>query len=183
MSFKRILVIRLRLMGDVLLVSPVLEALRRSYPESHIALLADAPHHEVAQGHPALNEVIVFKRPGFANFLRTLREIRRRKFDLIINLHPHGERAPLITWLSGARCRVGFARPGSPTFMYNVKARYQTADRYRVDHLLDAVRAIGVQAKPGLPSIGLTDDERAFAEKFVAGGKRPLVIIHPGRPD
>jgi predicted lipopolysaccharide heptosyltransferase III len=191
-EFQRILLIRFRLMGDVLLMTPVARALRARFPKAHIALLTDEPADEMVRGHPALDEIILFKRRddgklgGFQRFMhyaRLIRDIRQRHFDLVLNLHPHGERGGLVTWLSGARCRVGYDRPGSKTFWYNVKAPYDTESRYRVEHLLDPLRAIGMEAKAELPSVALSEQDRAFAEKILGEEKRPVVIIHPGRAD
>jgi predicted lipopolysaccharide heptosyltransferase III len=191
-EFARILVIRFRLMGDLLLVTPVLRVLRQRFPDSHIAVLADAPANEMVEGHPALNEVIVFKRPEdvklslwarAARYWRVLREIRRQRFDLVINLHPHGVRGGFVTLWSGAATRVGYDRPGSRTFWYNVKAPYQFRGTYRVEHHLDALRALGIEAKVELPSIATSEKDRAFATELLAGGQRPVVIIFPGRPD
>src|SRR5262245_22930737 len=161
-EYSRILLIRFRLMGDLLLLTPVAKVLRERFPKSHIAVLCDAPAHEMVEGHPALDEVIVFKRPEdaklglwarAARYWRVLREIRRRRFDLVINLHPHGDRGGFVTLWSGARTRVGYDRPGSRTFWYNVKAIYDSNTRHRSEHLLDPLRALGIAAKAELPSI------------------------------
>src|SRR3954465_9425251 len=123
-NFKRILLIRFRLMGDVLLMTPVARALRARFPAAHIALLTDQPADEMVRGHPALDEIILFKRRADAQlsawsravrYARLIAEIRRKKFDLVLNLHPHGARGGLVTLLSGARVRVGYDRPGSKT--------------------------------------------------------------------
>jgi len=191
-DFHGILLIRFRLMGDVLLMTPVARALRARFPKARIALLTDEPYDQMVRGHPALDEIIAFKRASdrelsawgrLLRYSRLISEIRNRRFDLVLNLHPHGERAGLVTWLSGARTRVGYDRPGSQTFWYNVKAPYDTESRYRVEHLMDALRAIGVDAPAELPSVSLTPEDQAFAERLLAGGKRPVVVIHPGRPD
>src|SRR4051812_7265128 len=134
-DFKRILLIRFRLMGDVLLMTPVARALRARFPKAHIALLTDEPADEMVRGHPALDEIILFKRRDDAGlsawgrlkrYSKVVKEIRARGFDLVFNLHPHGERSGLVTLLSGARVRVGYDRPGSKTFWYNVRAPYDT---------------------------------------------------------
>ena len=186
----KILVIRFRFMGDVLLVTPVLRVLRERFPQGHIALLTDAPAHEVVEGHPALDELIVFNRAQdaqrsiwarAARAWSVLRDIRRRRFDLILNLHPHGNRSGWVTWFSGARWRVGYDRPGSSTWYYNAKAPYQPDGRYRVEHLLDALRVIGIEAKAELPSVALADSDRAFADAFFERDPRPVVVVHPGR--
>jgi predicted lipopolysaccharide heptosyltransferase III len=191
-EFQRILLIRFRLMGDVLLMTPVARALRARFPKAHIALLTDEPADEMVRGHPALDEIILFKRRDDATlssfqklkrYAGLIRDIRSRGFDLVLNLHPHGERGGLVTWLSGARCRVGYDRPGSKTFWYDVKAPYDTESRYRVEHLLDPLRAIGIEAKAELPSVELSQQDRAFADKLLGEEKRPIVIVHPGRAD
>lgn len=179
-------------MGDVLLMTPVARALRARFPKAHIALLTDEPADEMVRGHPAIDEIILFKRRDDAKlgalqrlmrYVRLLRDIRAKRFDLVLNLHPHGERGGLVTLLSGARVRVGYDRPGSKTFWYNVRAPYDTESRYRVEHLLDALRAIGIDAPAELPSVSLSPEDQAFAEKLSSAGKRPVVVIHPGRPD
>lgn len=191
-DFNRILLIRFRLMGDVLLMTPVARALRARFPKARIALLTDEPNDEMVRGHPALDEIILFKRSSdkalsawgrLMRYAGIVRDIRAREFDLVLNLHPHGERSGVVTWLSGARTRVGYDRKGSQTFWYNVKAPYDTESRYRVEHLMDALRAIGVDAPAELPSVSLSAEDNAFAEKLIAAGKGPAVVIHPGRPD
>ena len=179
-------------MGDVLLLTPVLEVLRDRFPKSRITILTDAPAHEVIQGHPALDEILVFKTPDdsklgrwerFKRYARVFADIRRRRFDLVLNLHPHGERGGLVSLLSGAKVRVGYDRPGSRTFWYNVKAPYRVSGRYRVEHMLDALRAIGIDAPGRLPSIATSAEDRSFADSFHARGSGRVVVIHPGRPD
>ncbi|MCS6858749.1 MAG: hypothetical protein NZT92_00345 [Abditibacteriales bacterium] len=62
--FDRILVIRFRFIGDVLLMTPALQALRRRFPACYLGVLTDAAAGEVVEVHPALNEVRVFKQAG-----------------------------------------------------------------------------------------------------------------------
>lgn len=187
-TFCRILVIRFRFIGDVLLTTPALQALRRRFPQCYLAMLTDAAAAEVVEGHPALNEVIVFKQTGhergwerWRRYWHLMRYIRRQRFDLVFNLQP-GDRGGLVAWWSGARWRVGYDRPGERMFFYNVKAPYNTGARYRVEHVLDALRAVGIEADATPPSLGLTAADRAAADAY-DDGHRPLIILHPGRPD
>ena len=187
-AFHRILVIRFRFIGDVLLTTPALQALRRRFPECYLAMLTDeAAAAEVVEGHPALNEVMVFKQAGrergwsrWRRYWQLMRHVRQQRFDLVFNLQP-GDRGGLVAWWSGARCRVGYDRPGERTFFYNVKAPYNPGARYRVEHVLDALRAVGIEAEAEPPSIGLTEADRAAASAFL-DGHHPVVVLHPGRP-
>src|SRR5213083_1635257 len=78
---ERILVIQFRQIGDVLLSTPVLRALRQHYPQSYIAFLTEPSPGRVLQGNPFLDEVII--RPRHATWRqqwRLLRYIRRQRF-------------------------------------------------------------------------------------------------------
>jgi predicted lipopolysaccharide heptosyltransferase III len=189
-KISRILVIRFHLIGDVLLVTPLLEALRRRFPDSHIAMLTDSPASEVIKGHPAVNELIVYSSKAgksrltltdLAEGLRALRLIRRRRFDLVINLHP-GWRGAIASWFSGAACRVGYDRHRKTNSYYTVLVPYRPGNRYRVDYLMDTLRAIGLDAEAGPPSMHISDEDREFVRPYVEDGDGPIVAVHPGRP-
>src|SRR5918911_772493 len=107
---ERILVIQFRQIGDVLLSTPVLRALRCYYPQSYIAFLTEPAPGRVLQGNPLLDEVII--RPRHATWRQQwhlLRSIRRQRFDLVIDLIGN-PRSALLTYLSGATHRLAFAR-------------------------------------------------------------------------
>jgi heptosyltransferase-3 len=117
-SGARILVLRLRSIGDIVLLTPALHLLREWRPDLRVLVVIEARFRELLEGNPDIDEVLS---PGggkgwsrIRSRLHALREIRRRKVDLCINLHG----GPTSRWLlraSGARCKVGFAhhRSGS----------------------------------------------------------------------
>src|SRR5262245_40321761 len=116
----KILLLRLRLLGDVVFTTPLIRALRRRYPEAHIAYVVEPAAAPVVRGNPNLNEVIVLPRnSGFQrlrddiSFARTL---RRQRFDVAIDLHG-GPRGSWLTWASGAPTRVGYRTAGR-SWMY-----------------------------------------------------------------
>lgn len=95
--------------------TPTIGALRRRFPSARISYLVEAPAEPVVRHHPDLDEVIVLERPrGFARLrydLALASRLRRRRFDLVIDLHG-GPRSALLTWATGARQRIGYALPG-----------------------------------------------------------------------
>lgn len=107
----RVLVVRLRLIGDVVFTTPVVAALRRALPDAHLSYLIEPAAAPVVRHHPALDEVIVAPRArGLQRLVTDLRlglDLRRRKFDVVLDLHS-GPRASWLTWLSGAPRRIGF---------------------------------------------------------------------------
>lgn len=190
-EFRRILVIRFHAIGDVLLTTPILDELRRRFDPCRLAMLTDLPSGEILQGHPALDELMIYnlqkgkQKLTFSDIARhwkLLRLIRSRKFDLAINLHP-SVRGGMAVWLSGARCRVGLHSRKQKTFYYNIHVPDRSGIVYRVDYMMDALRAIGIDAKPSLPTIGLSDEERESVRPYIPEGEGPLVALHSGRAD
>lgn len=117
--YKSILVINMLHIGDLLLASPVLRTLRANYPDAHIALLADAKIDGLVRFNRHIDELIVVDKKGYhnklSNYLKLIAEIRRRKFDLVINLHPN-ERASTLAAFSGGTKIVGYSSPGFGIF-------------------------------------------------------------------
>ena len=115
----RVLLIRLRLIGDVVFTTPAVAAIKRRFPEARISYLVEAAAAPVVRHHPALDEVIVIERPrGVARWqydLRLARELRSRRFDLVIDFHG-GPRSSVLTWATRAPQRIGYDLPGRPPY-------------------------------------------------------------------
>jgi predicted lipopolysaccharide heptosyltransferase III len=111
----KILLIRLRLIGDVVFTTPAISAVRRKFPEARITYLVEAPAEPVVRHHHALDRVMVLERPrGFARWrydLAMARQLRAERFDLVIDFHG-GPRSSLLTWATGAPQRIGYDMPG-----------------------------------------------------------------------
>jgi len=116
----KILLIRLRLIGDVVFTTPIPRALKRVFPDSHLTYLVEPAAAAVVAGNPNLDEVIVAPRPRgvarIATDLRLARRLRRARYDLVIDLHG-GPRSAWLALATGARERIGYAIAGR-TWMY-----------------------------------------------------------------
>ncbi len=180
----RILVIKLRYVGDVLLATPVLSRLREGFPKAHLAMLVNQGTEEVVRGHPALDEVLILKRGSMARQWRFVREIRDRRFDLVIDL-TDGDRSALVSRLSGAPARLGYNSEGRwRGWLYT---RVIEADRFAMHtsrYHLAATEALGLTGSPPAPILTVDPEARRVAERLLqeAGidGTRPLVCLHPG---
>jgi len=107
-TVKRVLVVRLRSIGDTVLATPSLFALRRFLPGIQIEMLLEDWVAPVLAGLDLVDEVITMPRGSTTARARIAREIRRRHYDVVYNLHG-GTTATLLTRASGAKHRVGFA--------------------------------------------------------------------------
>ncbi len=111
----KILLIRLRLIGDVVFTTPIFRALRRQFPDARLAYLVEPHAAPVVKGNPNLDEVIVATRPDargrLAADLKLARRLRAAKYDLVIDLHG-GPRSALFAWATGAPRRIGYTAAG-----------------------------------------------------------------------
>lgn len=109
----RVLVIRLRSMGDTILLTPALRMLHEWRPDLQISVLVDKPWDELLVGNPAIHQILVT-----SGKLSTLRAIRRAGFAAVVNLHG-GPTSAQLTQFSGAPRRIGMAQFRSRS-AYNV---------------------------------------------------------------
>ena len=114
----KILAIRLARLGDVVLLLPALSSLKRAFPDARLTLLTGHRCAPIAQLCPAIDETFAVDRiamrdgsrsAALRDMTRLVREVRRRRFDLVIDFHSFRE-TNLLTWLSGAPVRIGMKR-------------------------------------------------------------------------
>jgi heptosyltransferase-1 len=96
---RKILLIRLRRIGDVIMTTPAVAALKRALPQASLTYVVEEPCRQLVEGNPDIDEIIpVPPRQGVFSFLSLMRRVRREKFDLAIDFHG-GPRASRIAWL------------------------------------------------------------------------------------
>ena len=110
-----ILLIRLRLIGDVVFTTPAIGAIRRMFPAARITYLVEPPAAPVVRHHPAIDDVIIVERPrGVARLrydLALARRLHAQRFDLVIDFHG-GPRSGFLAWATRAPRRIGYDLPG-----------------------------------------------------------------------
>lgn len=104
---RKVLIIRLRSIGDTVLATPSLFALKRFLPNAEIDILVEDWVAPLLNEHPHVNRVVVLERSGFVARTRVAREIRSARYDVVYNLHG-GTTATFLTRATGARHRVGY---------------------------------------------------------------------------
>ena len=196
---KRILIIKLWALGDILMATPLLTALRQAEPEMHISWIVDSSHADILAGHPLIDEVIPLDSRawrlrlrqgdlfGWLEQGRTLnRQMQECRFDAVINCHPEKW---WTRWLCAASVRIGLYPSRTLTLSrlaYTKAIPKPPSPRHNTDHYLAGAEALGF-AGPFDRHMRLTVSEadRQAAAKFLdesAGfhpGK-PLIVLHPG---
>jgi len=181
---RRILVSRLRRIGDVILTLPVLDALRDLFPEAGIDYLAEEGPAEAVVGHPAIRRVHAFRpqrRSLLPAPLALLRTLRSERYDWTIDLYGNPRSALLLAW-TGASLRVGPARRGR-RYLYTHAVPPAVEPLSAVAHHLRALETLGLAPAAFRPRIALTEEERARGAALLdaalpPGG--PRVGVHVG---
>jgi ADP-heptose:LPS heptosyltransferase len=159
----RILIIKLRGIGDVLLSTAVTANLRRAFPDSRIDFLTEPPSVEVLNGNAFLDEIVVFDRrrmsgPGL------IRMVRSRRYSMVIDLFGN-PRTALVTRCSGARYRVGY-RFRFRSYAYNILVTPRGAEVHNVQFNLDALDSIGVAIQNRNLYFPVASADEQFADRF-----------------
>ncbi len=146
----RILITRTDRMGDVILSLPAVRQVRRACPDAYIAFMIAGENRALAGPGTDVDEVLAYDKKGeHKGVLRNLsfiREIRKRKFDLAIALHP-SNRTHLILFASGIRRRVGYGRKLGWLLTERVPHLKQMGEKHEVDYNLDVISAAGFDTR------------------------------------
>ena len=177
---KRILIVKLSSIGDVVMTTPVAKALRQAVPDAYIAWAVDDKAKDVLIGNPYLDEIIIWKRNSTSKSMRERASglvlglgkvapvLRSRKFDLVIDFQGL-LRSGLVTSLSGARYRVGYdsAREGAVMF-YNVRLPSRELRVRGPQQYLNMLQALNIYSKDLDMHVPMSEEDRAYAEQLIA---------------
>lgn len=186
---RRILVLAPGGIGDVVLTTPALRALRRQHPDAHIACLVPPGAAGLLKACPFINEIIpspIQGRGGLRDLLRRLsfaREIRDRRFDLSVTLrHWYGQACDgYLPYLAGIPRRVGPALSGHRETAAIFTHPVAVASAHQADAALEVVRGLG---EDRALQLWTTEADRAFVQRYleeqgISSGDL-LIGIHPG---
>lgn len=140
-KIERILVRGTNWIGDAVMSTPALQRLRSSFPQSHITLLATGRTTALFEDSPLCDEVIEYRRreEGVAAVIKTVKTMRARRFDLAV-LFQNAFEAALLSYLGGARLRIGFAEQGRGFLLtHGLRRSDEHRNRHQVHDYLDIV--------------------------------------------
>jgi len=198
MSFnpRNILVIDFGQLGDVVMSLPALHAIRRRFPRARITVTVGKPGAEIIDLSRYADETLVvdrvalrdgFKPLSVLRLLQLVRDIRRRRFDFVIDLHSLSE-TNLLGFLSGAPKRLFSRRPHAWDFLANfsprppIEADHRT--RHLVDRYLDVLQPLNIQEAPRAPRLATKSKDDKTIERILKKAKAetgaPLVGLFPG---
>lgn len=185
----KILLVRLRLIGDVVFTTPIIRALRRHDPCARLSYVVEPAAEPVLRNNPHLDELIVVpRRRGLARVMDDVaiaRSLRRRHFDVAIDLHG-GPRSAWLTWASAAPRRIGYAIPGH-AWMYTdrIQRPPDLGASHSVENQWALLQALGIgPPNPVDDAVEMAGDRDAVArvdERLRAAGvssAHSLIVLH-----
>lgn len=183
-AIKKILLIRLRRIGDIIMTTPALSVLREVFPKAHLTYVVEKPYQELVAGNPNLDEILILpKNQSTNNFLRILRQIRKENYDIVLDFHG-GPRASLMTIFSKANLKIGY-KIKYRNFIYDIiiSRSGKNGPIHSVENHMNLVRALGIPIN-AIPPLSLpppTADEVERVGKFIQENRlaeSKTVILH-----
>lgn len=145
---RRVLIVRLRSIGDTVLSTPSLIALKRFLPDAQIDVLLEDWVAPVLDGFDAIDNVLTVSRSSVKSRLKTAWQIRRNRYDVVFNLHG-GTTAAFFVRASGAKYRVGLASY-QYSFLYTHLAP-SPLDFWKTEHAHSAEQQLALLGFVGIP--------------------------------
>lgn len=168
-------------LGDVIHGLPVVNALKRARPDVRITWVVEPMPAPVLTPHPAVDRVIVFhKQGGLAGLFDLHRQIRRERFDLVLNFNIYFK-SLFPTLLAGAKRRIGFdrARSRDGVWLFHDHRVPPRPRAHTQDMFLEFLELLGIPVRPLEWKLALTPAEREERDRFVARFGRPIAALVP----
>src|SRR5580765_6928503 len=164
---QKILIIKLRYIGDVLLATPAIRVIKAARPDVRVAMMVNRGTEDVLSGNPDLDEIIVLDKGSLTEQSRLIAGLRRRGFDTVIDL-TDGDRSAFLSWVSGASVRIGFNDE------HRWRGRYYTqviepvsGVRHPIDRDLETLKPMSIQACSKDLQLWLTSEEANRADQLL----------------
>ncbi len=186
---QKILIVKLRAIGDVVLSTAVIPNLKKAFQSAVIHFAVEPAGEEVIKGNEDIDRVIVLpskktekssRVSRMFESIRFVKNLRKEKYDLVFDLFGN-PRSAFLTWVTGAKYRVGFNFRGRK-YAYNIRVRPRGDRVHEVDFNLDALRELNIPIIDRLPYFPIPEkaeekinrwmDGRRIRRQFLAG-------IHP----
>lgn len=176
----RVGIVMMSAVGDAVHVLPVVNALKRHKPETHITWVLQPGPASLVRGHPLVDEIVPFDRArGRKAFTGIKRELAHRPFDVVLNLQVY-LKAGIVTSLTKAPVKLGFdkARARDLNWLFTThRIAAHPEGQHVQDQYFEFLEALGIDPEPVAWHLGPWEDEREWQREFFAPIERPVAAI------
>ena len=178
---EKILVVRTDRIGDLVLTTPLFQALKQNYPRLKVSALVSDYARPILENNLFVDEVITYSPANQNSLLNTLKE---KRFNVAVLVYPRFGLA-WLTYRAGIPVRIGTAyRWYSILFTHKIHQHRKRVARHEIEYNLELLTLLGLKVQGILPGIFLSKSELQAAEQLLQKhGLRPedlKVVIHPG---
>ncbi len=167
---KKILIIKLKKLGDVLGTTPCVRQIKTLYSNSEITFLSEPLGAQVYEYSNWVSEVWVLSRkPTVGEYLKMIGKINRAKFDVVIDLYHHSKTA-LMAIFSGAKHRLGFTHKNEKVWSYNYTVsltNHEKREVSRTHHQLKLTNLLGTTFDDDALEFLIDEKTKKFGEEFI----------------
>jgi heptosyltransferase I len=176
----RVCIVMMSAVGDAVHVLPVIHALKAAHPALRLTWVLQPGPATLVRGHPLVDDIVLFDRArGLRAFADVRRELRRRRFDLVLALQVYFK-AGIVTACARAPVKLGFdrARARDANWLFTTHRIPPRAGRHVQDQYFEFLEALGVPHAAPRWDLGPWDDaERAWQRDFLASFDRPVAPL------
>ena len=177
-QIKRILIIRLAPLGETVLTTPVIRALRQHFRDAYIAYMVAPTREDLVSANPHLNEVLTYQ----ASVPKLTYQMAQGKFQMAVVLQPTF-RLVLHTFLARIPFRVGFETNAAGKKLLSLAVSNNTA-QHETQRYLDVVRALGIEVTDDEPEVFVDSASTTWVNNFLENQKlndsSPIIGLNPG---
>jgi heptosyltransferase-2 len=189
-TFHNILIVRTDRIGDVVLTTPAIKALRGAYPAARISVLVTPATFDLVNGNPYVDEILVDDRDGrhkgLFGALLLAREIRLKHFDLAIIFHTK-RRYNLACYTAGIPCRLGYKNNKFGFLLtHPLKDLRPSGEKHEAEYCMDVLKAIGIENADLDIFVPLQKEAEGWMLNWmIENNLKPneFITIHPGASD
>ncbi|MDP7353541.1 MAG: glycosyltransferase family 9 protein, partial [Desulfobacterales bacterium] len=179
----KILLIKLRSIGDVVYNTAVYAPLKKSFPDAHLTVLVERPSYGLVCDHPDVDEVLCFDKGSLWGQMRFYWRLMRQRYDVAIDMH-EGARGAMMCFLTRAPLRIGhkFAKR---SFLYTAGLEFSDLDpKFPIDYQVALIQKMGVTFDCVKPTIHISSSAQSRAKNILLGqgidSGDKFCVIHPG---
>ncbi|MDE3217212.1 MAG: glycosyltransferase family 9 protein, partial [Gemmatimonadota bacterium] len=183
----RICIVMMSAVGDAVHVLPVINAIKRAHPASHITWVLQPGPATLVRGHHAVDDIVLFDRTrGWRAFADVRRELAGRRFDLVIALQVYFK-AGIVTSFARAPVKLGFdrARARDMNWLFTNRKIPPHAGQHVQDQYFEFLTALGIAHEPVVWDLGPWPAERAWQREFYSELERPAaaIVVATSKPE
>ncbi len=179
----KILLIKLRSIGDVVYNTAVYEPIKKHLPNVRLTVLVESPSYDIVKNHPSVDEILCFKKTSFIEQFKFYLNLIFNNYDVAIDMH-EGTRGAVMCFLSRAKFKIGniFAKR---SFLYNKKINFSDLKpAIPIDYQVALIKKLGIPMENPQPVINVSGTWKKSANELLRSKRvdpeKPYCIIHPG---